>query len=207
MRSFILFSVFIFYSSILVLAGSNINYEFLKGDKTPQLKSDHDCVMSDRICVFFRYKFDEKLRINVSIHPGKVYIPLSLLSIYEPMVGIFKAIPRTQQQLNKYNELLELIKVAYEENRVFKEITESKTNEINIVFKDNHGFTLHRAIVSMDMAKSEVIGPTGKLIAFQFELNEDISKNIYSQIDHSKNEIRWTTAFDKELDFIEENYF
>ena len=123
------------------------------------------------------------------------------------MVGIFKAIPRTQQQLDKYNELLELIKVAYEENRVFKEITESKTNEINIVFKDNHGFTLHRAIVSMDMAKSEVIGPTGKLIAFQFELNEDISQNIYSQIDHNKNEIRWTTAFDKELDFIEETYF
>ncbi len=202
-----MFSIFILYSGILLLAGSNINYDFFKQNKIPQLKSDHDCVMSDRICIFYRYKFEENLMINVSLHPGKVYIPLELLSIYDPMVSIFESIPRTQQQLDKYNELLNLIKIAYEDNWVFNQIKETKNNQINIVFKDSHGFTLHRAIVSMDMDKSEVIGPNGKLIAFQFELIEDISKNIYSKIDHNKNEIRWTTSFDKDLDLIEENYF
>ena len=212
MRSLILFSIFVVYSTILLLAGSSIDYNFFKSDtkinnQYSQLRSDQDCIISDRLCVFYRYKFDEKLRINISIQPGRVYIPLSLLSIYDPMVNIYKTIPRTEEQLDKFNELMSMIKIVYEENRVFNKITDNKTNEINIIFKDKHGFILHRTVASFDMNKSEVIGPTGKLIAFQFEINEDISKNIYSKIEHKLNEISWTTALHKELKFIEETYY
>ncbi len=212
MKSLILFSIFVIYSTILLLAGSSIDYNFFKSDtkinnQYSQLRSDQDCIISDRLCVFYRYKFDEKLRINISIQPGRVYVPLSLLSIYDPMVNIYKTIPRTEEQLDKFNELMSMIKIVYEENRVFNKITDNKTNEINIIFKDKHGFILHRTVASFDMNKSEVIGPTGKLIAFQFEINEDISKNIYSKIEHKLNEISWTTALHKELEFIEETYY
>jgi len=212
MRSLSLFLIFVIYSLTLLVAGSVINYDFLKkeikkSNQYSKLKSDQDCIINDRLCVFYRYKFDEKLRINISIQPGRVYIPLSLLSLYDPMVNIFKSIPRSTEQLDKFNELMSMIKIVYEENRVFNKITDNKTNEINIIFKDKHGFILHRTVASFDMNKSEVIGPTGKLIAFQFEINEDISKNIYSKIEHKLNEISWTTALHKELEFIEETYY
>ena len=211
MKSISLFLLFIIYSVILLVLGSNLDFNFISLNKQTEnnlveLKSDHDCIMIDRICVFYRYKHDEKFKLKVSLQPGKKYLPAFLHPNYDAMVNIYKHIPRSQSQLDKFNELMYDMKIEYEKNDIIKKISPNKSNEINFIFKDHHGFILHKVKISMDMNKNYVIGPNGKDIAYQFEITDELTDKIYAKIDHTKNEIAWTEAFTKEIDFIEDRY-
>jgi len=209
LKSFSLFLIFVIYTGILIILGSSFNPDliFKKNTKEQEQKVYHKnyCISLDRICIFYKYTFDEKLRIRVSARPGKKYLPTHLIPNYDIKIKLWEHYPLTKEQSKKLNELNEDLYAEYEKNKYFNKITKNNTNNFTIQFRDKNDFKIHSTTFNFT-DREDVISSNGIIYAFQFEAEEEISNFLFNRINHSEAEINWSTALAKELDFIEESY-
>ena len=209
MKSFSLFLIFVIYSGILIILGSSFNPDLIfKTDTKEQAQKvyhKHYCISLDRICILYKYTFDEKLRIRVSARPGKKYLPTHLIPNYDIKVNLWENKPLTIEQSKKLNELFEDFYVEYEKNKIFNKITKSSINNFTIHFRDENDFNIHSTTFYFE-DRDDAISSNGIVSAFQFEVEEEISSFLFNKIDHSKEEIKWSTALGKELDFLEDSF-
>ena len=209
MKSFSLFFIFVIYSGILIILGTSFNPDLIfKTDNKEQAQKvyhKHYCISLDRICILYKYTFDEKLRIRVSARPGKKYLPTHLIPNYDIKVNLWENKPLTIEQSKKLNELFEDFYIEYEKNKYFNKITKSSTNNFTIHFRDENDFNIHSTTFFFE-DRDDAVSSNGIVSAFQFEVEEEISSFLFNRIDHSKEDIRWSSALGKELDFLEESY-
>ena len=209
MKYFFLFIIFVIYSGVLIILGISLNPDliFNKDNKEQEQKVyyKHYCISLDRICVLYKYTFDEKLRIRVSARPGKKYLPTHLLPNYDTKVKLWEQNLLTQEQSRELNKLFEDFYLEYEKNKYFNKITKSSINNFTINFRDENDFNIHSTTFYFK-DRDDAISSNGIISAFQFEAEEEISSYLFSRIDHSKEEIRWSSALGKELDFLEDSY-
>tara|TARA_X000000950_G_scaffold212836_1_gene256054 strand:- start:1303 stop:1932 length:630 start_codon:yes stop_codon:yes gene_type:complete len=209
LKSFFLFIIFVIYSGLLIILGTSLNHNLIfnqnKNENEQKVYYKHFCISKDRICVLYKYTFDEKLRIRVSARPGKKYLPTHLIPNYDIKVNLWENKPLTLEQSKKLNELFEDFYVEYEKNKYFNKITKSNTNFFTIQFRDKNDFSIHSTTFHL-ANRDDAISSNGIVSAFQFEAEEEISSFLFNRIDHSKDEISWSTALGKELDFLEESY-
>ena len=209
MKSFSLFLIFVIYSGILIILGTSFNPDliFKKNTKEQEQKVYHKnyCISLDRICIFYKYTFDEKLRIRVSARPGKKYLPTHLIPNYDIKINLWEHYPLTKEQSKKLVELTDDFYAEFEKNKYFNKITKSTANNFTIQFRDKNDFKIHSTTFNFTDRK-DAISSNGIVSAFQFEAEEEMSSFLFSRIDHSEADISWSNALGKELDFIEESY-